>query len=71
MPVISGCESCGKEEAMQIPTEGKSETPATEEKKKKRKRLDRFLTFLSMGGFILIIAAIIGIIMAIAYLTHG
>jgi predicted lysophospholipase L1 biosynthesis ABC-type transport system permease subunit len=55
---------------MQIPTEGKSETLATEEKKKKRKGLDRFLRFLSMGGFILIIAAIIGIVFAILILTR-
>jgi len=56
---------------MQIPTEGKSETPATEEKKKKRKRLDRFLTFLSMGGFLVILVAIFGIIMAISLLARG
>jgi predicted lysophospholipase L1 biosynthesis ABC-type transport system permease subunit len=56
---------------MQTPTEGKSETPATEEKKKQRKGLDRFLRFLAMGGFIVIIAAIVGIVFAIMILSRG
>ena len=56
---------------MQRPTENKSETPSTEEKKKKRKGLDRFMNFLVMGGFLLIIILVVGIIIAISILTRG
>lgn len=51
---------------MQRPTENKSETPVTEEKKGKRKWLDRFLHFLMYGGFILIIILIVGIVILIS-----
>ena len=51
---------------MQRPTEDKSETPVTEEKKKKRKGLDRFLKFLMMGGFLVILVAVVGIIILIS-----
>jgi predicted lysophospholipase L1 biosynthesis ABC-type transport system permease subunit len=51
---------------MQTPTEGKNETP-----KQERKKLDRFLNFLKMGGFIVIIVAIIGIVFAIMLLSRG
>jgi len=70
MPIILGCESCRKEEAVQRPTEDKSETPVTEEKKKKQKGRDRFVNFLMMGGFLVILFAIVGIVIAISILTR-
>ena len=49
--------------------EGK-ETVVQEEKKGKRKWLNRFLNFLMYGGWLLVVIVIISIITLISYLTR-
>jgi uncharacterized membrane protein len=64
-------ESYTKEGTMVEPTKDKEGTTTTKGKTGKRKWLDRFVTFLSMGGFILIIFLIVAIWIAISILTKG
>jgi len=53
------------------PTKDKEGTTTTKGKTGKRKWLDRFVTFLTMGGFILILFLGVGIFIAISILTKG
>ena len=53
------------------PTKDKERTTITKEKTGKQKRLGRFVNFLFMGGWILIVIVVFGIIVAIFILTNG
>ena len=53
------------------PTEEKEGITTTKQKTGKRKWLGRIGTFLMMGGWILILAVVFGIVIAVSILTKG
>jgi hypothetical protein len=53
------------------PTKEKEGTTPTKEETGKRKWRGRFVNFLFMGGWILIVIVVFGIIVAIFILTNG